>query len=138
VKIGANCVLEEWSRVVAPDGSGVSMGDFNLIRVGSQVEGSMGRANIVECRAKLHPGSSIGNGCVVSAGLEVDGTLDDETVLYGSPSLASSASHPSTPSARVLGVCQRVKRGQLESNLDEVRPKEILRDMLSKTHRILH
>jgi dynactin-6 len=126
VVIGANCVVEEFACIRAPADSaeGIEIGNMNLLRVGCVVEASLGSGNLVDCRARVPAGTGLGSGCVVGPAITIDAPLTDGTILYGSASTAN--------------IAQRRRADQFAANIEDIKPKEILREMLSKTHRILH
>lgn len=181
VTLGANNVLEEWASVRATDSAGVTVGDYNVLRVGCCVEANVGSANIVECRAHITAGQrttrahtrahiagaggarralgrgavcgpqssfesltmcasagllpvalsppcsaagGVGDGCVIGPTLQVEWSVPSHSVLVGS--------------GRVLAGTQRHKPEQQAANIEEIKAKEVLRDMLTRTHRLLH
>ena len=56
--------------------------------------------------------------------LVVESVIPSHSVLFGS--------------GRPLHTTQRLKPEQYAANVEEVKAKEVLRDMLTKTHRLLH
>jgi len=56
--VGANCILEEGALLSATGEEGITLGDWNLIRVAATVEGNIGHANVVECRAHITAGQT--------------------------------------------------------------------------------
>lgn len=125
ITIGANNVIEEFAVVRAPPDApdGIQLDDRNLIRVGAEVEASLGQGNVVECKAHVVAGATVPNGCLIGQGVVVDAPITaDGTILY----LSNGQ------------VCQRRRADQLAANFEEIKAKDVLRDMLSKTHRTLH
>ena len=72
----------------------------------------------------LTSGGSLGDGCVVGAALRVEWSVGSGIVLSSGGSSG--------------GVVSRRRPAQLQANLEEVKAKDVLRDMLAKTHRLVH
>lgn len=123
--IGANNVVEEFAVLRAPPQAenGIELADRNLIRCGASVEASLGTGNVVECKAQVLPGATLQSGCLIGQGVVVELPVTaDGTIMYLSAGQ----------------LCQRRRTDQLQANLEEIKSKDCLRDMLSKTHRTLH
>ncbi|KAI9323805.1 trimeric LpxA-like protein [Dichotomocladium elegans] len=89
VYIGRNNIVEENVVIFNKNTSPLVIGDENVFEVGCYVEGSrVGNNNIIEARAKVLGSTIIGNHCVIGAACstEVNETIEDKTVIYGSKS----------------------------------------------------
>jgi carbonic anhydrase/acetyltransferase-like protein (isoleucine patch superfamily) len=125
ITLGANCVVEECAILRATNDGGISLGASNLLRVACVVEADLGTGNVVDVRAVVPASSGLGNGCVVGCGVVLDAPLGDNTVAFRSGGGQG-------------GVAHRFRPDQLAMNLDDIRPKDALRDMLTTTHRVIH
>lgn len=93
IDIGANTIIEERVRIISDPGANggngmvISIGSNNLIEVGAVVQAAVvGDCNVIECKAVLPFGSTVGNGCVVGPAVTLANgqNVPDGTVVYGS------------------------------------------------------
>ncbi|CAJ1376564.1 unnamed protein product [Effrenium voratum] len=82
-------VIEEQVEIVNTSDQPMIIGDHNMFEVGARLVGEggqrMGDGNILECRALLDAGCSVGSGCTLGACTYLDAgeKLPDETVVVG-------------------------------------------------------
>jgi dynactin-6 len=124
ISIGACNVLEEGSMLRSTGEQGLTVGDNNILRAGCCVEADVGSANVIGQRAHLTQAGSLGDGCSIGPMLVIQWPIANATVLYGG--------------ARALHATQRYRADLKAANIDDISAKESLREMLSKTHRLIH
>ncbi|CAE7203740.1 Dctn6 [Symbiodinium sp. CCMP2592] len=89
IVIGRFNVLEEQVEVVNSSDQPLVIGDHNVLEVGARVLGGggprLGDANLLEIRATLDEGCSVGSGCTLGActSLKEGEALGDEMVVIG-------------------------------------------------------
>lgn len=84
--IGQNNIVEENVTIINKLPTALTIGDDNVFEVGCYVEGSkIGSKNIIEAKARILSGTSLGNNCVVGAvcSTKKDEIILDNTVIYG-------------------------------------------------------
>ncbi|KAJ3567718.1 hypothetical protein NP233_g6178 [Leucocoprinus birnbaumii] len=86
--IGSGCIIEEAAIIVNRKKETMRIGDDNLFEIGCRVEcPSVGDANTISTRARVHHTVSIGSYCAIGAACllvpTVDEVLPDYTVVYG-------------------------------------------------------
>ncbi|GJJ14867.1 hypothetical protein Clacol_009136 [Clathrus columnatus] len=91
IVIGQNCIVEESAIIVNRRKEIMRIGDDNLFEIGCRVESpSIGNANTISTRARLHHTVRLTSYCVVGPGCLVapiqDETFEDFTVVYGASS----------------------------------------------------
>ncbi|KAF5358553.1 hypothetical protein D9756_001308 [Leucocoprinus leucothites] len=86
--IGSGCIIEEAAIIVNRKKETMRIGDDNLFEIGCRAEcPSIGNANTISTRARVHHTVSIGSYCVIGATCLLvpteDEVLPDYTVVYG-------------------------------------------------------
>lgn len=123
ILIGSDNIIEENVIIETTTSEPILIGDFNLIRVASQINCCIGSGNIIEVRAKLLSTAKITDGCVVSQTITVNDKLtDNNMVLYKS---------------HIDGMVERkCLPSQKKDNMDEIKTKQILKEILEATHKL--
>ncbi|KAI8617030.1 hypothetical protein BC830DRAFT_1167337 [Chytriomyces sp. MP71] len=86
IVFGSNNIVEEGVLIVNRSAETLHIGSDNLFEVGSIFEGwGMGDGCVLEPRARVLPGASLGNNCVVGAQCSTweNEQLANDTVIYG-------------------------------------------------------
>ncbi|KAF8518372.1 trimeric LpxA-like protein [Hysterangium stoloniferum] len=91
IVIGQGCIIEEGAIIVNRRKEIMRIGDDNLFEIGCRVESpSIGHANTISTRARVHHTVRLTSYCIIGAGCLVapseDEILEDFTVIYGSAS----------------------------------------------------